>query len=111
MPALTLALDRASDSFAANRRHTLELIEQWRAIEARTRAASAKAGPLFEKRGQLLPRERVTRLLDPGVPFLELSTLAASRTGPRSERPSRVNPSARRSALARCPGAARASLR
>src|SRR5450432_1729824 len=76
MPALTLALDTASDSFAANRRHTLDLIAQWRAIEARTRAASAKAGPLFDKRGQLLPRERVARLLDPGVPFLELSTLA-----------------------------------
>src|SRR6478752_6649847 len=79
MPALTLALDRAGDAFAANRRHTLDLIEQWRAIEARTRAASAKAAPLFEKRGQLLPRERVARLLDPGVPFLELSTLAGWR--------------------------------
>ena len=29
-----------------------------------------------DKRGQLLPRERVARLLDPGIPFLELSTLA-----------------------------------
>jgi len=79
MPALTLALNRAGDAFAANRRHALDLIEQWRAIEARTRAASAKAAPLFEKRGQLLPRERVARLLDPGVPFLELSTLAGWR--------------------------------
>jgi hypothetical protein len=79
MPALTLALDSAGDAFAANRRHTLDLIEQWRAIEARTRAASAKAAPLFEKRGQLLPRERVARLLDPGIPFLELSTLAGWR--------------------------------
>jgi len=79
MPALTLALDTGADSFAANRRHTLDLIEQWRAIEARTRAASARAAPLFEKRGQLLPRERLARLLDPGVPFLELSTLAGWR--------------------------------
>src|SRR5437764_74624 len=79
MPALTLALDSAGDAFVANRRHALELIEQWRGIEARTRAASAKATPLFEKRGQLLPRERVARLLDPGVPFLELSTLAGWR--------------------------------
>ncbi|MBY0337926.1 MAG: methylcrotonoyl-CoA carboxylase, partial [Acetobacteraceae bacterium] len=29
------------------------------------------------KRGKLLPRERVERLLDPGAPFLELSPLAA----------------------------------
>src|ERR1700754_645244 len=43
---------------------------------ARTHSASARPLRLFEKRGQLLPRERVARLLDPGVPFLELSTLA-----------------------------------
>jgi hypothetical protein len=47
-----------------------------RALEARTAAASARAKPLFDKRGQLLPRERVTRLLDPGAPWLELSTMA-----------------------------------
>src|SRR5262245_38932227 len=29
-------------------------------------------------RGKLLPRERVTRLIDPGTPFLELSPLAAN---------------------------------
>ena len=76
MPTLDLHLDTGSDAYAANRAHALGLIEQWRAIEARTRAASARALPLFDKRGQLLPRERVARLLDPGVPFLELSTLA-----------------------------------
>jgi geranyl-CoA carboxylase beta subunit len=76
MPTLDLRLDTGSDTFAANRAHTLGLIDEWRAIEARTRAASARAQPLFDKRGQLLPRERVARLLDPGIPFLELSTLA-----------------------------------
>jgi geranyl-CoA carboxylase beta subunit len=76
MPTLDLRLDTGSDAYAANRAHAVELIDQWRAIEARTRAASARAQPLFDKRGQLLPRERVARLLDPGVPFLELSTLA-----------------------------------
>jgi geranyl-CoA carboxylase beta subunit len=30
----------------------------------------------FEKRGQLLPRERVARLIDRGSDFIELSTLA-----------------------------------
>ena len=76
MPTLDARLDTGSDAHAANRAHALGLIEQWRAIEARTRAASARAQALFDKRGQLLPRERVARLLDPGVPFLELSTLA-----------------------------------
>ena len=76
MPALALRLDTASAAFAANRAHTLALIARWRALEARTAAASARSRPLFDKRGQLLPRERVARLLDVGVPFLELSTLA-----------------------------------
>ncbi|MDE2299427.1 MAG: acyl-CoA carboxylase subunit beta [Burkholderiales bacterium] len=76
MPTLDLTLDTGSDAYAANRAHALGLIAQWRAIEARTRAASTRAQALFDRRGQLLPRERVARLLDPGVPFLELSTLA-----------------------------------
>ena len=76
MPTLDLRLDTGSEAFAANRAHALALIDEWRAIEARTRAASSRAQALFDKRGQLLPRERVGRLLDPGVPFLELSTLA-----------------------------------
>ena len=76
MPTLDLRLDTASEAHAGNRERALALIAQWRALEARTRAASARAQPLFDQRGQLLPRERVTRLLDPGVPFLELSTLA-----------------------------------
>jgi geranyl-CoA carboxylase beta subunit len=60
----------------SHRDHHLGLIAQLRALEARARAESAKAAPLFTRRGQLLPRERVARLLDPGTPFLELSTLA-----------------------------------
>jgi len=76
MPALDLRLDTRSETYAANRAHALDLIDRWRAIEMRTRAASSRAQPLFDKRGQLLPRERVARLLDPGIPFLELSTLA-----------------------------------
>jgi geranyl-CoA carboxylase beta subunit len=54
----------------------LEKIERLRALEARTRNRSAESRPLFERRGQLLPRERLARLLDPGAPWLELSTLA-----------------------------------
>ena len=37
-----------------------------RALEKRTRDASAKAAPSFAKRGQLLPRDRVALLLDAG---------------------------------------------
>ena len=51
-------------------------VAQLRALEARASEASAKAKPVFDKRGQLLPRERVALLLDPGTPYLPLCTLA-----------------------------------
>ena len=54
----------------------LQLVQRLRELEARAAPASAKAKPLFDKRGQLLPRERLARLLDPGSPWLELSSLA-----------------------------------
>jgi geranyl-CoA carboxylase beta subunit len=54
----------------------LARIAQLRALEERAAAASAKSKPVFDKRGQLLPRERVALLLDPGTPYLPLCTLA-----------------------------------
>src|SRR3954464_2792812 len=65
-----------SDAYRANRDGMLALISRLRSLEERTRAASAAAKDRFHKRGQLLPRERVALVLDPGSPFLELSTLA-----------------------------------
>jgi geranyl-CoA carboxylase beta subunit len=47
-----------------------------RTYEQRSVDKSAASRERFEKRKQLLPRERVALLLDPGTPFLELSTLA-----------------------------------
>jgi len=76
MPVIESSLDSGSAASAANRAAWLQLIAAFREVEARTRAASEKARPLFEKRGALLPRERVARALDPGAPFLELATLA-----------------------------------
>ena len=51
---------------AAQRREAmLARIAQLRALEERAAQASAKSAPVFHKRGQLLPRERVALLLDP----------------------------------------------
>ena len=47
-----------------------------RALEERAAHASAKSRPVFDKRGQLLPRERVALLLDPGSPYVPLCALA-----------------------------------
>src|SRR5919205_2988296 len=54
----------------------LGLIDKLHALETRTRERSAQAKPLFDRRGQLLPRERVARLLDIGAPWLELCSIA-----------------------------------
>ncbi|MEJ8835168.1 acyl-CoA carboxylase subunit beta [Ramlibacter sp. AN1133] len=54
----------------------LERIARWRALEQRTADKSAEARAVFDRRGQLLPRERVGLLLDPGQPFLPLCSLA-----------------------------------
>src|ERR1700737_3524526 len=70
----TIATD--SNAFKANRDGMLALISRMRGLEERSRAASAAAKDRFHKRGQLLPRERVALVLDPGSPFIELSTLA-----------------------------------
>jgi len=54
----------------------LARIAALRALEERSAAASAKARPAFDKRGQLLPRERVALLLDAGAAWLPLCSLA-----------------------------------
>jgi len=76
VPVIQSRVDPSSAAFAERRAGMLALVERLRALEARSAAASAKSKPLFDKRGQLLPRERVARLLDPGAPWLELSSLA-----------------------------------
>jgi geranyl-CoA carboxylase beta subunit len=67
----------AQSPLAQQRRDAmLARITQLRALEERAAAASAKSKPVFDKRGQLLPRERVALLLDPGAPYLPLCSLA-----------------------------------
>lgn len=65
-----------SDEYIINRKAMLDLVGQLRSLEARAEQLSERRRPRFEERGQLTPRERVTRLLDPGMPFLALHTLA-----------------------------------
>jgi geranyl-CoA carboxylase beta subunit len=76
MPCLSSKIVTGSEPFLQNRAALLAQIHALRALEQRTVAASAASKPLFDKRGQMLPRARMARLLDAGAPFLELSTLA-----------------------------------
>lgn len=76
MPILSSQINPANEAFAANRGSMLALLGEVRALESRVVDLSAARRGQFEKRGQLLPRERLRHLLDPGSPFLEFSTLA-----------------------------------
>jgi geranyl-CoA carboxylase beta subunit len=67
----------AQGAIAQQRREAmLARIAQLRALEDRAAATSARSKPVFDKRGQLLPRERVALLLDPRTPYLPLCSLA-----------------------------------
>ncbi len=66
----------ASEAYQAQRAGMLALVGQLRALEQRAADTSGRAAASFARRGALLPRERVARLLDPGMPFLPLCNLA-----------------------------------
>ena len=73
------AWNAQSPQALARRSAMLARIAALRALEERSAHASAKSKPVFDKRGQLLPRERVALLLDAGAPWLPLCTLAGYR--------------------------------
>jgi geranyl-CoA carboxylase beta subunit len=76
MAIIETNISTGSESFQTNRGGMLALLERVRTLEERTRRTSSASKPRFEKRHQLLPRERLALLLDHGTPFLELATLA-----------------------------------
>ncbi|HBL86523.1 MAG TPA: acetyl-CoA carboxylase carboxyltransferase subunit, partial [Alcanivorax sp.] len=76
MPVLESALDPNSEEYRQNRDALLQAVEEFRAIEQQVRDTAEGKREKFEKRGQLLPHERVARLLDPGSPYLSLMNLA-----------------------------------
>lgn len=76
MPALESRIVPQSDAYRQNHAALTERVGQLRTLENRTRDKSEASRARFEQRGQLLPRDRLGRLLDAGAPFLELSTLA-----------------------------------
>jgi geranyl-CoA carboxylase beta subunit len=76
MKAFESAFNAQSGAAQQRRDAMLARIAQQRALEDRAAQASAKSKPVFDKRGQLLPRERIALLLDAGAPFLPLCSLA-----------------------------------
>ncbi|PTS84077.1 acetyl-CoA carboxylase carboxyltransferase subunit [Pseudomonas sp. HMWF032] len=76
MPVIQSEIDVHGEDFAKNRDAMLAAVDSFRQIEQNCLKKAFEAKAKFEKRGQLLPRERLNLLLDPGAPFLELSSLA-----------------------------------
>jgi len=78
MPVLKSQISTKSEAFIANK---TALESQMADIQAATELARLGGGERSRdrhlSRGKLLPRDRVTKLLDPGSPFLELGATAA----------------------------------
>lgn len=78
MTRLASHLDTRSDDFKANRERMRSLVDDLHAqFDRVAQGGGERAREKHLKRGKLLPRERIRGLLDPGSPFLELSSLAA----------------------------------
>lgn len=76
MPVFKSKINISSDTFAKNRADMLAMIHKLEELNARAPAKSAQRAARFASRGQLLPRERLARLLDPGMPFLTIGNIA-----------------------------------
>ncbi len=76
MAVFTSKINTSSETFLRQRKEMLELVDRLKELNGRGRAVSEKRKPRFDSRGQLTPRERLARLLDSGMPFLEVGNLA-----------------------------------
>ena len=71
-------IDTRSEVYAANQTHYQALLQTLRERTARAmQGGHEKLRERHHQRGKILARERIDRLVDPGTPFLEFSTLAA----------------------------------
>ncbi|NQU65039.1 MAG: acyl-CoA carboxylase subunit beta [SAR324 cluster bacterium] len=75
MSQLETKLDTESTEFKANVVFMQAYVEKIRTVENNGRKTEEKYRERAVKKGKLLPRERLAHLLDPGAPFLELSSL------------------------------------
>ena len=76
MSQLESSLDITSEAYQANVKFMTNYVEKVRIVERNIRASEERYRDRAEKKGKLLPRERLAHLLDRGAPFLELSSIA-----------------------------------
>jgi 3-methylcrotonyl-CoA carboxylase beta subunit len=78
MPLIKTKVDRNSDDFTANMEVNLALARDLEAVSEQVRAGgSERSRERHVKRGKLLPRDRISALLDEDSSFLEVGQLAA----------------------------------
>jgi 3-methylcrotonyl-CoA carboxylase beta subunit len=71
-------VDVRSPAFLANREKNLERVREFRERQEEARFSRPRRDlDRLARQGKLFVRERIEKLLDPGTPFLELSSLAA----------------------------------
>ncbi|RMF33243.1 MAG: acyl-CoA carboxylase subunit beta [Alphaproteobacteria bacterium] len=75
MPVLESRIDPQSPEFRANAEAMEARVAEFRAIERKVIEAAETARPRYEKRGNIMPQDRLNLLLDPGAPFLEIGSL------------------------------------
>lgn len=75
--ALPTAVDTSSSDFKENAQQMQELLDRMASLHSTiSQGGPQKAKDKHIARGKMLPRDRVTALIDPGTSFLELSPLA-----------------------------------
>jgi 3-methylcrotonyl-CoA carboxylase beta subunit len=78
MPAIKSLIEPRSPEFHENHAYLSSQVSAFEEQQHRiAMGGGEKARTKHTERGKLLPRDRITALLDPGSPFLELSSLAA----------------------------------
>ncbi|KAL9942770.1 hypothetical protein D7B24_000969 [Verticillium nonalfalfae] len=81
-------VDPSSDEFRENEQGMAEVMARMQTLTTRIhRGGSDKARAKHLARNKMLPRDRVTALIDPGTTFLELSPLAGHELYPEADVP------------------------
>jgi len=75
----------SSQSYRENREDMLGLIQRLNELNQRSGLISEQRKARFEERGQITPRERLARLLDPGMPWLAIGNLSGYLSDGRPE--------------------------
>ncbi|KAI9788733.1 MAG: Methylcrotonoyl-CoA carboxylase beta chain, mitochondrial [Peltula sp. TS41687] len=81
-------VDKSSDEYQENEKQMADAVSKFNDLHTRiAKGGSQSAREKHVARGKMLPRDRVTALLDPGRPFLELSALAGHALYPGDDVP------------------------